>query len=159
MSNGNARGTQSPTIPTPPVNPNSGTNSTANTPSNQTNSTTTVTVYCKLPNGFLIELGQRDDPDYVSVGLKGISHMRTAGAEWGITEGVARDVWERFKKEKKDFKIIKGGFIFAQDDAKDAAAQGKAMAELRTGLEKLKPKNLPVGMKDVERKVERYVGA
>lgn len=151
--------TQKPSIPTPPVNPNSGTNSTANTPSNQTNSTTTVTVCCKLPNGFLIELGKRGDPDYIAVGLKGISHMRVKGAQWGITEGVRRDVWDRWRTEKKDFKFIRDGFIFAQEDRKDAEAAAKAMAGLKTGLESLMPKNLPRGMKDVEKKVEQMTGA
>lgn len=151
--------TQKPNIPTPPPNPNSGTNSTANTLSNQTNSTTTVTVCCKLPNGFLIELGHRDDPDYISVGLRGISHMHIKGAQWGITEGVRKDVWDRWRALKKDFKIIREGFIFAQDDRKDAEAAARAMAGLKTGLEPLAPKNLPRGMKDVEKKVEQMTGA
>lgn len=140
---------------TPPTPTNPG--ATANTASNQTNSTTTVTVYCKMPNGFLIELGHRDDPDYISIGLKGISHMKIAGAQWGITQGVRKDVWERWKALKKDFKMIKGGFIFAEDDKADAADKAKALDGLKTGLERLKPKDLPKTMKDVEKKVTELV--
>lgn len=151
--------TQKPNVPTPPVNTNSGTNSTANTPSNQTNSTTTVTVCCKLPNGFLMELGSREDPDYVSIGLKGINHMRIKGAQWGITPGVRKDVWDRWVAEHKKFKVIRGGFIFAQDDMKNAEAQAKAMNGLKTGVEPLTPKALPKGMKDVEKNVHEMTGA
>lgn len=146
MSNGNARGTQQTPLPAPPVNPNSGTNSTANTPSNQTNSTTTVTVCCKLANGFLMEMGVRDTESYVSIGLKGINHMRIAGAQWGITEGVDRAFWEKWREEHKGFKYIRGGFIFAQSDLKEATAQAKSMEGLKTGLERLNPKSLPKGL-------------
>lgn len=141
----NARGTQ-PNIPTPPVNSNSGTNSTANTPSNQSNSKATVTVCCKLVNGFLMEMGTRESDDYVSIGLKGISHMRIVGAEWGITEGVDKAFWDAWREKHKKFKYIRGGFIFAQEDTKDAVAQAKEMAGLKTGLERLNPKNLPKGL-------------
>lgn len=141
------------TLPTP-TNPGT----TATTASNQTNSTTTVTVCCKYPNGFLMEIGtNRDDPDYRSIGLKGISHMRIAGAEWGITEGVPKDFWDAWRESKKHFKMIKGGFIFAQDSKKEAIAVASSMSGLKTGLEKLKPKDLPKTMKDVERKVTELV--
>lgn len=126
-------------------------------PANLTNSTTTVTVCCKMPNGFLMELGNRDDPDYRCYGLKGISHMRVAGAEWGITTGIPKDFWEVWRESKKQFKMIKGGFIFAQANQADAKAQAKEMEGLKTGLERLTPKNLPKSMKDVEKKVTELV--
>lgn len=126
-------------------------------PTNLTNSTTTVTVCCKYPNGFTMELGNRDDPEYRTYTLRGISHMRIAGAEWGITEGIPKDFWEAWKTAKKDFKFIKGGFIFAQDKAIDAKAAAKEMAGVKTGLERLKPKDLPKNMKDVEKKVTELV--
>lgn len=151
MSTQDSRGNKL-TLPTP-TNPGA----TATQGSNQTNSTTTVTICCKFPNGFLMELGLRDDPDYVSIGLKGISHMRIAGAQWGVTEGVPKDFWDKWSASKKDFKFIKGGFIFAQSDAKEARAQAKAMDGLKTGLERLVPKNLPKTMKDVEKKVTELV--
>lgn len=126
-------------------------------PANQTNSTTTVTVCCKLPNGFLMEMGTRDDPDYQSHGLRGISHMRVAGAEWGITEGVPKAFWDAWREAKKHFKIIKGGFIFAQPNTSEAKAQAKEMNGLKTGLERLTPKNLPKTMADVQKKVTELV--
>lgn len=137
---------------TPPKPTNPG--ATANTASNQTNSTTTVTIYCKMPNGFLMELGSdRNAPDYQSIGLKGINHMRIKGAQWGVTEGVSRDFWERWKLKMKGFKLLRNGHIFSADDAKDGAAMAKELTGLRTGLEPLKPKALPKGMKDVEKNV------
>lgn len=126
-------------------------------PANQTNSTTTVTVCCKYPNGFLMQLGNRDDANYEEQGLKGISHMRVIGAQWGITEGVSKDFWERWKAAKKDFKFIKGGFIFAQDKAADAKAAANAAGDMKTGLERLQPKNLPKALADVQKKVTELV--
>lgn len=135
-------------------------NNTANTKSNQTNSTTTVTVYCKLPNGFLMEnMADRDHPDYRSIGLKGINHMHIAGAQFGVTQGVPKDYFESWQKRMAKFKVIRNGLIFAAANETDGNAMVKELKGLKSGLEPLVPKSLPKSLADVQKKVTQATTA
>lgn len=133
-------------------------NSTANTASNQTNSTTTVVVYCKYPNGFLMEnMADREDPDYRAIGLKGINHMLVVGAQFGITEGVPKDFFEAWKGRMKKFKMIRNGIIYAAPNLDEGKAMVNALTSgkvpLKSGLEPLSPTALPKNLSDLQGKV------
>lgn len=141
--------------PTPGKNQNSGTNSTANVASNQTNSTSTVIVYCKLPNGFLMELGERGESSYQAIGLKGINHMQVKGATYGVTEGVPEAFFNEWVKKVAKFKIIKNGLIFKAANLADGKAMAAELKGQVTGLEPLNTKKLPKNMADVQAKVEK----
>jgi hypothetical protein len=116
-----------------------------------TNSTKTYRVGCKLPAGFLMELGSIEDDNYRSHKLNGLNTTRiVAVGGFGITEGVPADFFDAWEKKMKGFKVFKNGLIFKVEskDTESFEAVAKEMKGQKTGLERLVPKTT----KDVNEK-------
>jgi hypothetical protein len=100
----------------------------------------TVTIGCKLPNGIVLELPDKDGK-IVTVTLAGSNSSKVLGALHGET-GVDADFWAGWKSANKDFVPFKSGAIFEAKTPKDAAAKAKDTPE--TGLEPLPQKAMGV---------------
>lgn len=110
---------------------------------NLANSTKTYRVGCKLPAGFLMELGNEEDGTYRSHKLNGLNTTRIAAVDgFGITEGVPADFFDKWAEKMKGFKMFKNGLIFkvGTGDADSFEAVAKEMKAQKTGLERLVPK-------------------
>jgi hypothetical protein len=107
---------------------------------NLTNSTKTYRVGCKLPAGFLMELGSVDSDNYRCHKLNGLNTTRIAAVDgFGITEGVPADFFDAWEKKMKGFKMFKNGLIFkvASKDVDSFEAVAKEMRKQKTGMEPL----------------------
>ncbi|HFC8465373.1 TPA: hypothetical protein ACFP4A_000636 [Neisseria subflava] len=78
----------------------------------------TVTVGCKLPNGLIIEVGGR------SVELNGANASNTIGGH-GITYNVDADFFNAWMEAHQDRDMVKNGFVFAHEDAKNTKAEAR----------------------------------
>jgi len=110
---------------------------------NLTNSTKTYRVGCKLPAGFLMELGSEEAGDYRAHKLNGLNTTRIAAVNgFGITEGVPADFFDKWAEKMKGFKCFKNGLIFKVEskDTESFEAVAKEMKGQRTGLERLVPR-------------------
>lgn len=92
----------------------------------------TVTVLCKKPHAVEIQVGNR------KVTLNGYNSSAVAHG-YGITENVPKDLWEAWVTENKGHKLYTSGCIAAQENTRNAKAQAKDTAELKTGTERIKP--------------------
>jgi hypothetical protein len=110
-------------------------------------STDTVTIGCKLHNGYILEVGYQltgktadgktvarymREPNYKRVVLKGSNAHNQAGiqtpmsvARVYLNRGVPKDFWDQWLKEHKSSYFVRNGIIF---EAKtEAEAQLKAI--------------------------------
>lgn len=127
----------------------------------------TVTVGCKLPCGYVIEVfkfeafqepvmggGTRTVQRAIkipgrSVTLNGfarqlnkpVTHDIRFGV--GLTHGVDADLFAQWLEQHKDDDLVKGGFIFANLKSSEVDAQAKDRLSLLSGLEAADPNNLP----------------
>lgn len=91
----------------------------------------TVTIACKLPNGIIIERGEK------RVRINGWNNNTIQGLSHGITHEVPVDLWEWWKNEFKDSTLVKDGYIFAEESAKRAEDKAKDRKEQKSGHEQL----------------------
>ncbi len=91
----------------------------------------TVTVLCKKPHAVEIQVGNQ------KVTLNGYNSSAVAHG-YGITESVPKDLWEAWVEQNKGHKIYTSGCIAAQETTRNAKAQAKDTAELKTGTERIK---------------------
>jgi hypothetical protein len=131
---------------------------------NQSNSTATVTVACKHPAGFLLQLHQFADHaiplpgggtskekmarpvgDPVRIHGPATPHGEAPRAVivggYALTSGVPKDFWEKWLEQNKDAALVKNHLIFAYDKEADTRADAKEHAGVRTGMEPIDPKN------------------
>lgn len=126
----------------------------------------TVTVACNMPNGIHIRGfrkqkrvvvvlggGQRDEfyfePDGREVTILG--NARPIGgdfktrvvANFALTQGVPKDLWDQWAEANKDLPALRNGLILAYADTAMAAAAAKDNRKVRSGLEPLDPKGDP----------------
>jgi hypothetical protein len=87
---------------------------------------------CKLPNGIVLEVGEK------SVEINGLNKSVIIGATHATTE-VDNDFWQAWKKEHADFPALKSGAIFEAKTEKDAAVAVKDTG--KTGLEPMPQDN------------------
>lgn len=92
----------------------------------------TVTIGCKLPNGLLLEVGNK------SVAINGSNNSQVVGGH-GITYDVDSDLWAAWLKQNADRDIVKNGFVFAHDKAANVKAEAKEKADSKTGQEPIDP--------------------
>jgi len=95
-----------------------------------------VTVGCKLPNGMVLEVDQKE---VTVVGWRG-SETRIIGG-YGLTQ-VDKDLWDAWLAAHKEQPYVKKGLIFAQDNGNSARAQAKEQAKIKSGMEPL-PQDKP----------------
>ncbi len=122
------------------------------------NSSDRVVVGCKIPSGFVMELGKHGDDNYVRIQLRGSNSGRTAGGKivqlvgleqtqningFGLTD-VSKDHWDAWCKANKNLTPLKRGFIFALANVDEATAKAIDHSEMRNKLEQIDPaKGLP----------------
>ena len=99
----------------------------------------TCTVGCKFPSGLELELNG------VTVVLNGSNSTEIIGG-FGITENVDKDFMDAWIKQHKDSSLVSTGCVFIQEVAKNAKAQAKDNADLKSGFEPINPDKLPPGI-------------
>lgn len=93
-----------------------------------------VTVGLKLSGDLIIE------HDGKSVTLNGSQkNLIQVSNGHGITPDVDKAFWEAWRTANKDTKLVKGGFIFANESNEKVKAEAKEKAKNKSGTEKLKP--------------------
>lgn len=103
----------------------------------------TVTIGCKLPNGILMELGDKQ------VVINGANSSEIIGGH-GLTENVDKSFFDAWMERNKELKFVKIGHIFAHEKTASTKAQAKERAKEKTGLEPLDPNKKPAGITDVK---------
>jgi hypothetical protein len=139
----------------------------------------TVTIGCKLPHGYILEIGyqveaqaadgktytslKKIEGKYKAVRLNGWHDASGATAALkagiqpppsmlnptcGITKDVPADFWAEWRKSHADLwaKFSKAGILFEAKSESEAAAKAidSNSPKVRTGLEPLDPRKLPV---------------
>lgn len=92
----------------------------------------TVTVGCKLPNGFILELNGQ------TVEINGSTSSRVIGGH-GITYDVDAEFFDAWMEAHADRAMVRNGFIFAHGKADDTKAEAAEKADNATGLEAVDP--------------------
>jgi hypothetical protein len=136
----------------------------------------TVTVACKLPHGFIMQLqekttqvqpvmggGLRETEIWVPsnshppIPLYGNAHPQNMApiadiaSGFALTYDVPKDFWDVWVAQNKTLPAVKNGLIFAQPNARRTKDEAKEKVGLKTGLERLDPNNLP---KEFSKKLE-----
>lgn len=137
----------------------------------------TVTVASKLPMDFILQLhdkvkkfepvmggGTREyhiyqkrfgAPTYV---INGVSYPQNKGPHqqlacgYAITHGIPKAFWEEWLDQQKDHEAVKNGMIFAHAEANSTLAEAREKENVRSGMERLDPHNLPKGLQTADRK-------
>lgn len=102
----------------------------------------TVTVGCKMPNGLILEMGEK------RVVLNGANSSGIIGGH-GLTEGVDKEFWDAWSAKHATLDPVKKGFVFAHEKTANTVAEAKEKAAEKTGLEPLDPKDKPAGLSEV----------
>lgn len=92
----------------------------------------TVVIGCKLPNGFVMQVGE------IARVIKGYNSSVVIGGH-GITEDVPADLWAAWLKENKDRDLVKNGFVFAHTDSRNTKSEAKEKARTKSKTEPLNP--------------------
>lgn len=126
----------------------------------------TVTVACKIPCGFVMQLYKMEEWDEPVMGggkrptkrarqtgepvtLHGPAKAIGKDVPWeirfgvGLTHGVDADFFAQWLDANKDSDMVKGGHIFACAKSGDVAQEAKNRVSDKTGLEPLDRNNLP----------------
>lgn len=99
----------------------------------------TVTVVCKTPNGFVMDV----DNHQISIAgwntkQGGIIHL--AGFDRaGYTEDVPKDFWEKWKTNHVNHPLITNNLVHAQASTRSAKAEAKEKQAAKSGLEAIDP--------------------
>lgn len=133
---------------------------------NQSKSTATVTVACKHPPGFMLQLhaffeasvpvsggGARTEKmarpmgDPVRIAGPATPHGEAPRAiivgGYALTSGVPKEFWDKWLAQNEGAAVVKNHIIFAYDKEADTRADAKEHAKLRTGMEPIDPKAPP----------------
>lgn len=100
----------------------------------------TVTVGCKLPHGLHLDVNDK------RITLLGVNSSAVIGGH-GITEGVDKDLFDRWMVLNKDAAAVKSGLIFAHEKASNTQAEAKEKINNKSGFEGLDPKAPSPGIK------------
>lgn len=139
----------------------------------------TVTVACKLPNGFVIrgmkkatrsigvQGGGLRDEIYFKADGRRVTVFGTARAKgadfrtrvvggYALTTGVPKDLFDEWLKTNEDSDMVRNGLVCAFKGVNDAASFGRENAEIKSGLEPLNPlgdkrqvRSMKIGLSDV----------
>ena len=99
----------------------------------------TLIVGCKLPNGLIIEVGGQ------SVELNGANASNIIGGH-GITYDVDADLFNAWMEAHQDRDMVKNGFVFAHEDAKNTKAEAREKTDNETKLEAINPDDKATGV-------------
>lgn len=132
------------------------------------NGTETVSVLCKLPQGMQLQLYERHE-NVVEVTQGGTQKVtkflpydnpviingcgreqnaaprhRTVGG-YAVTEGVSKDFWEKWMAQTGRYlPAVKNNLIIALPNITRAVEVAKDHRKVRSGLERVDPRNIPV---------------
>jgi hypothetical protein len=128
--------------------------------------TATVTVACKIPQGFILKLFEKKEITEVTLGgsrtvkqffptgdefrLNGSAHAQNEGPRchtvggFAITDGVPKDFWNQWLDQNRTLPAVQNGMIIAFDSAGKTVGAAKEGRTIKTGLERLNPHDLPV---------------
>lgn len=104
----------------------------------------TVTVGCKLPNGLIIQVGDKSHT------LKGTNASLVIGGH-GITEGVDKELFDAWLSANKDRDVVKNGHIFAHEKSAKTESEATEKTSNKNKLEPIKPdadKSIKTAQKD-----------
>lgn len=73
-------------------------------------------------------------------GMNRIGYLSESGG-YAITAGVPADLFDRWWHLNQDTELVRNGLIFATNSHEDAAAEGRKLVAVRSGLEPIDPKN------------------
>lgn len=134
----------------------------------------TVTVACKHPSGFRLQLhsevtesepvmggGRKDVKVWRQTGeevfIRGTAHPEGAApysemsGGYALTPGISQAFWERWWAQNQGLGIVKQGLIFAHESHARVRDGAKANEARVTGLERINPAGDPRMPTDVER--------
>jgi hypothetical protein len=77
-------------------------------------------------------------------------HQRIVGG-YAITHGVPKAFWDEWYEQNRNSDYIKNEMIFAHTEEASVTSKATDMAEARSNIERLDPKNLPKGLQESER--------
>ena len=131
----------------------------------------TVTVACKLPHGFEMKVqepysmfeqvmggGSREVTRYRDKGepvfIRGVSvhegvPIITHGG-YALTQNVDEAFFNAWMAQWKDSAMVKNQLVFAMAKEESAQAKGRELKEVKSGMERLDPENLPGMKKNVQ---------
>ena len=92
---------------------------------------TTVTIGCKLPNGIFMDAGE------TRLRINGWNNNAIAGLAHGITRDVPESLWEAWRKEHAESKLVANGIIFAETSEKRAIDKAKDQKDQKSGHEQM----------------------
>lgn len=105
---------------------------------NKTNSTATVTIGCKLPHGYHMELHDKEGQVIERHTVAGANASEVIGGH-GITVGVPKEFWEEWVRRNKAQPMVQNGLIFAHDSASNVAGEASEKRDNRSGFEGINP--------------------
>lgn len=92
---------------------------------------TTVTIGCKLPNGIFMDAGE------TRLRINGWNNNTIAGLAHGITRDVPETLWDAWRKEHAESKLVTNGIIFAETSEKRAIDKAKDQKDQKSGHEQM----------------------
>lgn len=92
---------------------------------------TTVTICCKLPNGIFMDAGE------TRLRINGWNNNTIAGLDHGITRDVPETLWDAWRKDHAESKLITNGIIFAEVSEKRAIDKAKDQKDNKSGHEQM----------------------
>lgn len=92
---------------------------------------TTVTIGCKLPNGIFMDAGE------TRLRINGWNNNTIAGLAHGITPDVPETLWDAWRKEHAESKLVANGIIFAETSEKRAIDKAKDQKDQKSGHEQM----------------------
>lgn len=130
----------------------------------------TVTVGCKIPCGFAMQLYTMEDASEPVMGggwktvkrasplgklvkLNGSAKAIGKDVPWdikfgvGLTHGVDADFFAKWMEDNKESDIVKGGHIFCKTKTGEVLAEAKDKMSEKTGLEPIDRNDLPAEFK------------
>lgn len=96
----------------------------------------TVTVSCKTPNGFIMQVGNREQ---IIRGYNSQHDFFNPDQTTGFTT-VDKDLWEAWLKINKNHPLHTSGAVFAGSSDNAALAEAKERKDVKTGMEQIDPK-------------------
>ena len=102
-----------------------------------------VTVGCKLPYSFMIQLNGK------SAVLNGANNTKIIGGH-GITENVDAELFNAWYQANKERALVKNGFVFAYENKADTKAAAKERSKNKSGLEPINPKDKNNGVEQAK---------
>lgn len=135
----------------------------------------TVTVACGLPHGLLLRIydrvkvnhalpggGARETDEFrekaiAPVRIRGWAHPQDEAPAvqlvngFALTPNVDKAFFEEWMKQNAGHEAVKKGLIFAHGKDANTAAEARDKKGLKSGLERLDPKNLPKGIAEYKK--------